>query len=202
MEHARRNMDRLRIRSPLAGIVVFTPIGRPGGIGEVQEGDEVRPGTPFLQVVDPSAMQVRARVNQADVPFLRIGQTTSVHLDAYPDFVLPGKLERLAAIGVTSSMSTKVRTFAATFSIQGSDPRLLPDLSAAVDIELERRTGALVAPRDTLLVENGQTYLRIKNGAEFEKVAVKVLTTSDTEVVFESNGREGIAPGVLVARKM
>jgi len=147
MNHARRNMDKLRIRSPLAGIVVFVPIGRPGGMGEVQEGDEVRPGTAFLQVVDPSAMQVRARVNQADVPYLRPGQPVQIRLDAYPDLVFPGKVESMAAIGVTSSMNTKVRTFAATFSIKGTDPRLLPDLSAGVEVELERRADGQVAPR-------------------------------------------------------
>lgn len=158
MNHAKRNMDKLRIRSPLNGIVVFVPIGRPGGMGEVQEGDEVRPGTAFLQVVNPTAMQVRARVNQADVPFLRPGQAVQVRLDAYPDLVLPGKFETMAAIGVTSSMSTKVRTFAATFSIRGADPRLLPDLSAGVEIEIERRAGAPGAPRDA--VQRGAVVAR------------------------------------------
>jgi len=202
MRHAQENAQKLIIRSPLSGIVVFTPIGRPGGMGEVQEGDEVRPGTPFLQVVDPSAMQVRARVNQADVPFLRPGQPVQVRLDAYPDLVFSGKLERLAAIGITSSMNTKVRTFATTFSIEGNDPRLLPDLSAAVEIEIERRAGALVAPRDALISEDGQTYLNVKRGLHFEKVAVKVIARSDAEVVIESSGRDALAAGVLVARRM
>jgi biotin carboxyl carrier protein len=202
MQHAQENAQKLIIRSPLSGIVVFTPIGRPGGMGEVQEGDEVRPGTPFLQVVDPSAMQVRARVNQADVPFLRPGQSAQVRLDAYPDLVFSGKLERLAAIGITSSMNTKVRTFATTFSIEGTDPRLLPDLSAAVEIEIERRAGALVAPRDALISENGQTYLNVKRGIRFEKVAVKIIAMSDAEVVIEPGGRDAIAAGVLVARRM
>lgn len=202
MRHAQENAQKLIIRSPLGGIVVFTPIGRPGGMGEVQEGDEVRPGTPFLQVVDPSAMQVRARINQADVPFLRPGQPVQVRLDAYPDLVFSGKLERLAAIGITSSMNTKVRTFATTFSIDGTDPRLLPDLSAAVEVEVERRSGALVAPRDALISENGQTYLNVKRGMRFEKVAVKVTARSDAEVVIESSGHDAIAPGVLVARRM
>ncbi|MCL4523794.1 MAG: hypothetical protein M1451_07780, partial [Acidobacteria bacterium] len=66
----------------------------------------------------------------------------------------------------------------------------------------EGRPGGPVAPRDALLVENGQTYLRIQKGAGFENVAVKVLSASDTEVVFEASRREAIAPGVLVARKM
>jgi hypothetical protein len=37
-------------------------------------------------------------------------------------------------MGKSGDFSPKVRSFAATFSIQGHDPRLMPDLSAAVDV--------------------------------------------------------------------
>ncbi len=202
MNHAKLNAEKLAIRSPLDGVIVMNATWRPSGVGDVQEGDEVRPGATFMQVVDPTAMQVRSRVNQADVPNLRIGLAVQVRLDAYPDMVLPGKIEGLAAIGVTSGMNAKVRTFAATISIQGSDPRLLPDLSAGVDIEVERHVGALVAPRDALISENGQTFLSVKRGMGFEKVAVRVGAMSDAEVVIESTGRDAISPGAVVARRM
>ena len=202
MNHARLNAEKLAIRSPLDGVVVMNAVGRPGGMGEVQEGDEVRPGATFMQVVDPTAMQVRSRVNQADVPYLRIGQAVQVQLDAYPDLHLPGKIEALAAIGVTSNMNTKVRTFAATISIQGTDPRLLPDLSAGVDVELERVSGALVAPRDALITENGQTYLQLKRGMGFEKVPVTVTATSAQEVAVVPDSRAGVAAGAVVQRRM
>ncbi len=202
MNHAKLNAEKLAIRSPLDGVIVMNSVGRPSGIGEVQEGDEVRPGATFMQVVDPTAMQVRSRVNQADVPNLRVGLPVQVRLDAYPDLVLPGKIEALAAIGVTSGMNQKVRTFNATVSIQGSDPRLLPDLSAGVDVEVERRAGALVVPRDALVSENGQAYLNVKRGMGFEKIAVKVGPVSDSEAVIESTGRDAVAPGTIIARKM
>src|SRR5207249_4154862 len=53
MQNAQRNSERMVIRSPLAGLVVLSTIFKSNGPGEVQEGDEVRPGVPFLQVVDP-----------------------------------------------------------------------------------------------------------------------------------------------------
>ena len=202
MNHARLNAEKLAIRAPLDGVVVMNAVGRPGGMGEVQEGDEVRPGATFMQVVDPTAMQVRSRVNQADVPSLRIGQIVQVQLDAYPDMHLPGKIEALAAIGVTSNMNTKVRTFAATISIQGSDPRLLPDLSAGVDVELERLAGALVAPRDALITENGQTFLQVKRGMSFEKVSVTVTAMDAQMVAVVPDSRAGIAAGAVVQRRM
>jgi multidrug resistance efflux pump len=102
----------------------------------VQEGDHVRAGVPFMQVVDPSRMEVQAPVNQEDFLSLRIGQTASVHLDAYPQLAFPGKLEEMAPIGRNGDFSSKVRSFSVVFSISGSDAKLMPDLSAAVDVDV------------------------------------------------------------------
>jgi HlyD family secretion protein len=124
----------MQIRAPISGVVVFNTIWKQGNMGEVQEGDQVRPGVPFMQVVDPSSMQVHVLVNQQDLFALRVGQKASVHLDAYPDLVLPGKLESIDPMGKHGDFSSKLRIFSATFSINGGDPRLMPDLSAAVDV--------------------------------------------------------------------
>ena len=82
MEYARKNTGRLAIHAPIDGIVVLNSIWKGGQMGEVQEGDEVRAGVPFMQIVNPGAMQVRARVNQADVSRLRVGQPVRIGLDA------------------------------------------------------------------------------------------------------------------------
>jgi len=141
MEYASINMEKLSIRAAIGGMVVLTPTWMQGQMREVQEGDQVYPGNPILQIVNPAGMQVRARVNQADVTSLRLGQSVQVRLDAYPELVFAGKLDSLAAVGATSSMNQKVRTFTAVFSIEGGDPRLLPDLSAAVDVPLAGAAG-------------------------------------------------------------
>jgi len=45
-----------------------------------------------MQVVDPSTMQVTARVNQVDFPYLHLGQRLKVFLDAYPILSWTGRL--------------------------------------------------------------------------------------------------------------
>ncbi|HTW46768.1 MAG TPA: HlyD family efflux transporter periplasmic adaptor subunit [Acidobacteriaceae bacterium] len=134
MQHAQANAALMEIHSPIDGIVVFNTIWKQGSMGEVQDGDQVRPGVPFMQVVDPAAMEVQAKVNQEDLLALSVGQPARVHLDAYPDMVLPGRLESIDPMGQPGDFSSKLRSFTATFSIQGTDPKLMPDLSAAVEI--------------------------------------------------------------------
>ncbi|HEY1903353.1 MAG TPA: HlyD family efflux transporter periplasmic adaptor subunit [Terracidiphilus sp.] len=135
MLHAQANSALMQVHSPIDGIVVFNTIWKQGNIGEVQEGDQVRPGVPFMQVVDPAIMEVHVPVNQEDLLALRLGQKAQVHLDAYSDLVFEAQLESIDPMGTPGDFSSKLRNFSATFSIKGHDPRLMPDLSAAVDVE-------------------------------------------------------------------
>ena len=135
MLHAQANAALMQIRSPIDGIVVFNTIWKQGNMGEVQEGDQVRPGVAFMQVVDPTLMEVRVAVNQEDLLALRVGQKATVHLDAYPDLRFQGELQSIDPMGKNGDFSAKLRSFAASFSIEGNDPRLMPDLSAAIDVQ-------------------------------------------------------------------
>jgi multidrug efflux pump subunit AcrA (membrane-fusion protein) len=196
MLHAQQNSQKMALLSPLDGLVVLNPMWKGGGIGEVEEGDQVYTGFPFMQVVDPSTMEVRVRVNQLDIAYLHVGQTAQIHLDAYPDLNLPGKLEQLAAIGLSGGLSKTVRAFAALFSIEGSDARLMPDLSASLDVVLERQPNALVVPRDAVMTQEGRSWVYVKRALGFEKQAVKTGAEDDLEVVVLS----GLEPGMEVER--
>jgi HlyD family secretion protein len=134
MLHAQANSALMQIHAPIDGIVVLNTIWKQGSMGEVQEGDQVRPGVPFMQVVDPAVMEVHVPVNQEDLLGLKLGEKAQVHLDAYSDLVFDGQLESIDPMGTPGDFSSKLRHFSATFSIKGHDPRLMPDLSAAVDV--------------------------------------------------------------------
>jgi len=198
MLHARENVEKMKIRSEMAGMVVLNTNFnfRTGVVADVQEGDQVNGGSIIMRVVDPDKMEVRARVNQADAAYLREGQPVKVRLDAYPDLVFTGRLERFSPLATTSGLSSKVRYFSALFTIQGNDPKLLPDLSAAVDVELESIPNSLVLPRDAVFTENNQTYVRLRKGLGWENRAVKTGSFSDYEIVVLS----GLQPGDVVER--
>ncbi len=138
-KHAESNAAKMRVVSPIDGMVVLKSTWKNGTMGEVQEGEEVRSGLGIMDVIDSSAMRVRVRVNQADVSGLRVGQSARITLDSYPTRTFTGRLEQLSQIGAISTMSNRVRTFLAVFSIDGSDPHLMPDLAAAIDVLEDRR---------------------------------------------------------------
>jgi HlyD family secretion protein len=191
MRYALGNAAKMTVHSPMAGVVVYNTIWLGGRMGTVQQGDQVRPGLPFLQVVDPSRMEVRVELNQVDLLKIHPGQQAQLHLDAYPGMTLPAVLDELSPLGHTGQFSELVRTFTARFSVQGSDPRLLPDLSAAMDINLGSENDVLVVPCQSVGFEVGGAYVWRKTSSGFEKRVVKIGRRNDFSSVVESGLVEG-----------
>jgi membrane fusion protein, multidrug efflux system len=81
-------------------------------------------------------------------------------------------------------------------SIQGNHPKLMPDLSAAVDIELERQDNAIVVPRDAVTGQKGSFSVRVMDGNRAQTRAVTLGSMNDHEVVVAS----GLEPGMTVQR--
>jgi multidrug resistance efflux pump len=196
MEQAEGNADRMSIKAPIGGMAVLKTVWKANNMAEVQEGEEVRAGVPVVDIVDPSSMRVRARVNQADVNQLRIGQAVRVGLDAYPNLHFPGTISQISPLGVTSTLSPKVRTFVVLIRVEGSHPNLMPDLTASLDVELSRTARAIVVPRDALVQDGERTVVRVQRGSGFENRAVTVQATNGHEALVGS----GLEEGAIVAR--
>jgi multidrug efflux pump subunit AcrA (membrane-fusion protein) len=196
MKSAEDNAARMFVTSPIPGLVVLRMVWRGGGQVEIQEGEEARPGMPIMQVVDPSEMQVRVKVNQADVHALKVGQTARISLDAYPELHFRGRVEQVTPVGTTSMLTTRVRNFVAIVSVEGSHPKLLPDLSAAVDVELDRKENAIVVPRDAVVREDGAFTVRVVDGNSIRPHTVTLGAMNEHEVIVTS----GLEPGTVVRR--
>src|SRR5881227_534532 len=94
MRYAQSNASKMTVHSPMAGVVVYNTIWLGNGrMGTVQQGDQVRPGLPFMAVVDPSQMEVRVDLNQVDLLRVRPGLRAKMRLDAYPGIELGATLK-------------------------------------------------------------------------------------------------------------
>jgi HlyD family secretion protein len=198
MKQAESNAGKMSIATPIAGMAVLRSIWKSNNMAEVQEGEEVRSGMPIVDVVNPAVMRVRARVNQADINELKVGQAVVMGLDAYSDLSFKGRVAQISPLGVRSSMSPKVRTFVALVDVEGSHPKLMPDLTASLDVELAREPQAIVVPRDALRYDGDRAFVRVRRGSSFEEQAVTVGALSAHEAVVSS----GLDAGVVVARNI
>ncbi len=135
LDRAQSNMDKLSIRAPIDGMVAHENVFRSGSVGPFQEGDQAYPGQPMLKIFDPTDMVVNTQIGEPDGAVLMPGTTAKVRLDAYPGVIFNARLES-ASPAASSALNSPLKNFAARFTILEHDPRLLPDLSAAVEIDL------------------------------------------------------------------
>ena len=191
MHYAQSNAAKMVVHSPMAGMVVYNTIWLGGRMGTAQQGDQVRPGLPFMAVVDPSQMEVRVDLNQVDLLKVRPGQHARMHLDAYPGIGLGATLEDISPLGHNGEFSETIRVFAARFSVQGTDARLLPDLTAALDLDLGSEEDALLVPRQSVEFDSGNACVWVEDRGAFQKRPVKIGPRNDTEVVVLSGLQEG-----------
>ena len=135
MERAQTNLDKMTLKAPLAGMIAQLDVFRTNTLGHAQEGDQLYRGQPIVSIFDPTDMQVRCQVGEPDTAALAPNAHGMVYLDAYPEVALPAHLEMASPVA-SSGWDSPIKTFTAVFRIDKTDPHLLPDLSAAIVIQL------------------------------------------------------------------
>jgi len=193
-----RNLQRMTMKAPIDGLVVMQPIYRSGQFGQVQEGDQVFPGSYFMQIVDTTQMVVSGTVNQADSQGLALGQKATIRLEAYPDLVLPARLTSVGAMASAStrgmrggSRETFVRQIPVRFAIEAADKRVIPDLSASAEVKFKTEPRSLQIPREAVLEENGRSCALVRQGEGFQKREIRIGGANNTHAVVLAGLSEG-----------
>jgi HlyD family secretion protein len=195
MRQAETNAERMAVVAPIGGMAVLRMVWKSNGQAEVQEGEEVRAGQPVVDVVNPKTMRVRARVNQADINELQVGQPVKIGLDAYPELTFDGRIAQISPLGVVSTLSPKARVYVALIDVNGSHPNLMPDLTASLDVTLSRLPNALVVPRDAVGIDGQRAFVRVQRGSSYQEQPVVVGAMSALDAVLTS----GVDAGAVVA---
>jgi HlyD family secretion protein len=138
LERTKSNTEKLTVRAPLSGMAALENVWRNGSMGPFQEGDQAWPGQGMVKVFDPTDMLVITMINEPDGAVLgKGGARAKIRLDAYPGVVFDAHFES-ATPAASAGLGSPIKYFSARFRIDQRDPRLLPDLSAAVEIEAQK----------------------------------------------------------------
>ena len=200
MERHQRHHDRhaldlkkYSIRAPMDGLVVIQQIYRGGGESQqVSQGDAVYSGQMLLKIVNPSSMQVEGTINQSDSSEFRIGQKAVISLDAFPGVRLDGSIYSIGALAVGGfRQNYYIRSVPIKVAVRGTDSRLIPDLSASMDIAVEEAENATLLPVEAVREQDGNQSVDVKRTQGFERREIKVGVRSHTHVAV----LEGVQPG-------
>jgi multidrug efflux pump subunit AcrA (membrane-fusion protein) len=198
LKRAQTNADRMLVKAGIDGLAVMQSTFRGSEFAQIQQGDQLWPGQPFMQIVDIRRMVINATINQVDIEHVRIGLKAKVRFDAFPGLELPAHVFAIGAItrpgGQRASFFKEVPI---QLKLDETDPRVIPDLSVSADLLLETEENATVAPLGSIFQDGaGKTpYVLVQNGESWERRDVQLGLASNTAVVI----RSGLKPGETVA---
>ena len=140
-ELARRGTAQtyLTIFSPIAGHVIDK---------QVFKGMFVEPQTKVYAIADLSAVWVHAEIYEYEVPFVRVGQSATLTLDAYPGESFHGQVTYIYPY-----MNKEARTLKVRLEFPNPGLRLKPDMYGTVVIRVDR--GRKLAVPDQAVLDSG-----------------------------------------------
>jgi len=186
------DIEKFSIVAPMSGLAVMQTIFRGNEMGQVQVGDQVAPGQPFMKIVDTNGIQVLATVSQVQSEEMRLGQSARITFDAFPGMKLNGKVYNIGAIATASSRSNNyLRTVPVYVKILDRDSRVIPDLSTSTDVVVGESANALVIPQTALEQKDGKWFVQVKKSDRYETREVKLGVSDNVRIAVLEGLREG-----------
>ena len=201
LDTARNTVDQMklqleytRIRSPIAGVVTFRGI---------DVGDHVSAGTTLFRIVDMDALYAKVYVPEAEYPLIRKGQEVLTEVEALGDEIFFGAIDRMnpAIDPVSGTIEVRVK-------IEDPEKKLLPGMFATFKIVTVKRERALTIPKQSLLLESGESEIFLVEDDKARLVAVRkgiergerveILGGVDDDDLVVVAGQESLRDGIPV----
>ncbi len=138
VDRARINLRYATIVSPIDGTV----LSRAVDVGQTVAASFNTP-TLFTIANDLRQMQVQASVDEADIGKVRVGQSATFTVDAYPDTSFVGEVSQ---IRLNPVVNQNVVSYDVLVSVPNPNLRLMPGMTANLSIAVARKDDVLQVP--------------------------------------------------------
>ena len=142
LEQSTANLDHSIISSPIDGVV----ISRNVDVGQTVAASLQAP-TLFTIANDLTKMQVLASIDEADVGQIKQGIKANFTVDAFPGETFTGEITQLR---LNAQTVQNVVTYSAVISVENTDQKLRPGMTANITIPVARRDNVLTVPNSAL----------------------------------------------------
>jgi len=156
----------------------------------VSLGEYVKVQTPVMAVVRVDPLKVTAEIPEKMAPWIKLGQTVELHVDAYPDKTITGKISR-----ISPAVNTATRAFPFEALVPNTDALLKPGTFARVHIESSKVDQVMTLTYAAIQYRYGVNRVFVVDGDHLVARELKVgeRMGERIEVV------DGVKPGDAVA---
>lgn len=142
LTNAQVDLSRCTIFAPVDGVV----ISRNVDVGQTVAASFNTP-TLFLIANDLTKMQIDALVSEADIGGVQVGQNVNFTVDAFPYRTFHGNVSQIRYGALTNQ---NVVNYDCVISVNNSDQKLLPGMTASISIIIAEKDDALKVPNAAL----------------------------------------------------
>ncbi|OLC77308.1 MAG: hypothetical protein AUJ01_01395 [Acidobacteria bacterium 13_1_40CM_3_65_5] len=135
----------------------------------VNLGEYVKVQTPVMAVVGVDPLKVTAEIPEKLAPWVKIDQAVDLHVDAYPDKTISGKVSR-----ISPAVNTSTRAFPFEALVPNRDAQLKPGTFARVRIVSSRVDQVLTLSYAALQYRYGVNRVFVVNGDRLEVRELRV----------------------------
>ena len=163
----------------------------------VQEGETAIMGTlnkdaaTLLTISDMSVLETKVKVDETDVSRIKIGDSTVIQIDAFPDTTFVGRVSEISnssiknAISGSSNPADQAIDYEVTITLLNAPPTTRPDFSATAKIITDTRKNVLSIPIIALTVREDSLEKKDSGAVTLAKAAPeKQVGKRDVEGVF------------------
>lgn len=140
LDREKENLKYVQITSPVDGTVIVRQVN----VGQTVVSN-MSASSLFLIARDLRKMQIWASVNEADIAKVRQGQTVRYTVEALPEEVFTGVVNK---IRLNATMTSNVVTYIVEIDIENPDRKLLPYMSANVDFIVKEDKDVQMVPNE------------------------------------------------------
>lgn len=154
----------LQVKSPVSGILVERDVNP----GETVDQSQMTPWQMFT-ISSTKVVWVEGDIYESDVAGVKLGQTVSVHVDAFPDRTFTGVVRQIAP-----TLDPKTRAIKIRANIPNSDGALKDGMFAEMTIDTGRSNVAPVVPMDAIQHDSDSDYVYVAEGNKYVRRNVTV----------------------------
>ncbi len=190
LDIARQNLEDATIEAPIGGTIVSRPVTL-GSIVTPATGNAN--GTTMMTIADLSRVRMRVTIDEVEMGNVRVGQTASVAVDAFPDHKFNGVIEKVEPQAVVTQ---GVTFFPVQVTIDNREGLLMPGMNGEVTIKAADLANVTQIPIDAIRATN-----ELAPVARMFAIPVDTLMGQLRRDLVASEGTAGI-PGryVIVAK--
>lgn len=181
------------VYAPQGGMVVYSKNDWDDENSRVRLGGQVHYQQRLIDLPDFSAWRVEARVHESVIQQVRVGQKTTIMIDAFQGELIHGNVETISVLPDSAGRwySPDTKEYIVNLSVTTTTLPLKPGMTAKNEILLDSLKDAIYVPLQAISTIDGKATVYVRNETGTRPQVVEVGLNNDRFAEVKAGLREG-----------